>query len=203
VRVGIALLYLFTLAGFIIFGIAIAVAYEGPRVVGIVGVSMFAVSVAGVVVLGVSTKGPLEEKNNSAVAFEQEQQQLLHDEEKKVKDIGLPKIIFTLLIFATQLICLGLLLGFGGNAVVTGKLGSECNGVVDQVYNVGNPMPVEVVAVAAGAWKTVTKYYYYTTTILETVTEMMTGMESSSSDDRIATVLDLTSITVLTTVTAS
>ena len=158
--------------------------------------TLFAVNVGGVVVLGVSTKGPPPEH----AAFKQED--LIHDDEKKVKDITLPKTIFTILNFAIQIICLGLLLGSGGNALVTGKLGSECDGVVDQAYSTGNPMPVEFVAGVGG---TVTKDYYYTITVLETVTatEMMTMMESSSlsTDDGIATVMDLTSVTVLTTVT--
>jgi hypothetical protein len=195
VRAGIAILYLFTFVGFILFAIAIAVAYSGPKAVGIVGVTLFAVTVGGLVVFGVSTKGPPLENN---IAGEQP----LQDEKAKVKDIGLPKAILLLLIFLVQLICLGLLLGVGGHAVVTGELGSECKGVEEEASNSGNPMPVEVVSVAAGAngYVTVTRDYSYTTTILATVTEMESS--SLSSDDGVATVVDLTSITVLATVTA-
>jgi hypothetical protein len=187
-----AILYLFTFTGFILFAIAIAVAYSGPRVVGIVGVTLFAVTVGGLGVLGVSTKGPPPENNTAGVL----EQHLHDDNEKKAKDIGIPKVVILLIIFVVQLICLGLLLGVGGHAVVTGQLGSECKGVEDEVFNSGNPMPVEIVSVASGGYVTVTRDY--TATI--TVTEMM--MSATSSDDGVATVVDLTSITVLTTVTA-
>jgi hypothetical protein len=194
VRAGIAILYLFTFIGFILFAIAIAVAYSGPRVVGIVGITLFAVTVGGLVVLGVSTRGP---PPSSSLLGEDGEQPLQDEEVKvKVKDIGILKVVMLLIIFAVQLICLGLLLGVGGDAVVTGQLGSECKGVEEEVFNSGNPMPVEVVSVASGGYVTVTRDY--TATI--TVTEMM--MSATSSDDGVATVVDLTSITVLATVTA-
>ena len=211
VRAGIALLYIFTFVGFILFAIAIAVAYSGPKAVGVVGVTLFAVTVSGLVIFGVSTKGPapspslLEEENITAGEH--------HHDKKKIKDIGLPKIIITLLIFLIQLICLFLLLGFGGNAVVTGQLGEECKGVQDEMYNGGNPMPVEVMNTPG--YVTVTRDYTATvtttTTSLGTVTEMMTESASvvsgfssttTSGEDGVATVVTWTSITVTATVTA-
>jgi hypothetical protein len=165
--------------------------------VGIVGITLFAVTVGGLVVFGASTKGPAP----CSSVLREDGEQPPHDEnEKKVKDIGLPKVIILLIIFVVQLICLGLLLGVGGHAVVTGQLGSECKGVEEEVFNSGNPMPVEVVSVASGGYVTVTRDY--TATI--TVTDMMTGVmtATSSDDDGVATVVDWTSTTVMATVTA-
>jgi len=167
--------------------------------VGIVGVTLFAVTVGGLVVFGVSTNGPTPSPSPPG---EDGEHPLQGENKNQVKNIGIPKVVILLIIFVAQLICLGLLLGVGGHAVVTGQLGSECKGVEEEVFNSGNPMPVEVVSVAAGAngYVTVTRDYSYTTTILATVTEMESS--SLSSDDGVATVVDLTSITVLATVTA-
>jgi hypothetical protein len=198
VRAGIAILYLFTFIGFILFAIAIAVVYSGPKVVGIVGVTLFAVTVGGLVVFGVSTKGPPPENSISGVL-----EQPLQDEKVKVKDIGIPKVVILLIIFVVQLSCLGLLLGVGGHVVVTGQLGSECKGVEEEVFNSGNPMPVEVVGVAAGAngYVTVTRGYTATITVTEMMTDVVSGT-SSDGDDGVATVVDWTSTTVMATVTA-
>jgi hypothetical protein len=198
VRAGIAILYLSTFIGFILFAIAIAVAYSGPKVVGIVGVTLFAVTVGGLVVFGVSTKGPPPENSIAGVL-----EQPLQDEKVKVKDIGIPKVVILLIIFVVQLICLGLLLGVGGHAVVTGQLGSECKGVEEEVFNSGNPIPVAVVSVAAGAngYVTVTRGYTATITVTEMITDVVSGT-SSDGDDGVATVVDWTSITVMATVTA-
>jgi hypothetical protein len=193
VRAGIALLYILTSAGFILFAIAITVAYSGPKVVGIVGVALFAVIVSGLVIFGVSTEGPPPSPSLAEQALQDQD-----ENEEQVKDIGIPKVITLLLIFLIQLICIGLLLGVGGQAVVTGQLGSECKGVEEEVFNSGNPMPVEVVSIAAGAGGIVTRDY----TATVTVTEMMMSVSATSDDDGVATVVDLTSITVLTTVTA-
>jgi hypothetical protein len=189
VRAGIALLYIFTFVGFILFAIAIAVAYSGPKAVGIVRVTIFTVTVSGLVIFGVSTRGPPSSPSLPEQALQDEN-------EKQIKDIGVPKVVTLLIIFLIQLICLGLLPGVGGYAVVTGQLGSECKGVEEEVFNSGNPMPVEVVGVAAGAIVSVTREY----TATVTVTEMMSS--AASSDGGVATVVDLTSITVLTTVAA-
>ena len=167
---------------------------------GIVGVTLFAVTVGGLVVFGATTKGPAP---CSSVLGEDGEQPPHDENEKKVKDIGIPKVAILLIIFVVQLICLGLLLGVGGHAVVTGQLGSECKGVKEEVFNSGNPMPVEVVGVAAGANGFVTVTRDYTATI--TVTEMMTDVVSATSsdgDDGVATVVDWTSTTVMATVTA-
>jgi hypothetical protein len=194
--------------GFLLFAVAIAVANQGPKVLGIVGITLFAVTVSGLVILGVGTKGPPppppSEENNTAVD---------HDE-KKEQDIGLVKIVIMLLTFTIQLICLILLLGFGIPAIATGKLGKECDGVQDQVYNGGNPMPVSVVNEAANGVVTVSVTRDYTATVtttttsLGTVTEKMSDMMSgvgstTSGDDGVATVVTWTSIWVTATVTAS
>lgn len=138
VRVGLGIAYLCSLVGFLVIAFIVSVKISSvsdvkdSRVVGITGIVLFSVLALSIVMLGLTSPAP---RPSTTVTWQDSSPATLHpltptpgDEKKQkplVDDIPLPKSILVVLIFVVQIICLMLILGFGGAAAARGNVGGE------------------------------------------------------------------------------
>lgn len=124
----------------------IAISFNGPEIFGIGGAVLFGVTVVALVIFALSTGGPGEREEwrvgdrrvvpLTPAPFRAKQPED-EKEERKVKDIKEMKVFILLLVFVTQLICFGILVVSGGQAVVEGGVGDACVERVAEVEVVG------------------------------------------------------------------
>ena len=197
--------------GFVLLAVVVRVVFPGPGVLGDLGVAL----VVGLVIvglgLGVCAEGPEEEGDGDIFDGERKVG-------RKVKDVGVWKVLVYGVVFVVMVGVLVALLVAGGRAVTKGEVGSLACGTdvggsavgggdVTSFWTKDNPLPVDVVLGEA-----VTMDFTVMEGRITTITVLASGNGSESvvistseittgAENGVATVVDLTTVTTSTSTT--